>query len=121
MKGIRPCPYCGGEVEVIRLADDKETGKRTYRIECRNCRKLVARGRKFKDETEAEGKERIKDYERVQAERFAIPEHSERFTQSRSAIMRDRKAAMMSRISMDDAQFEMHDANMRNKNRGGWR
>ena len=64
MKNIKPCPYCGGEVEVIRLADDKETKKRMYRIECWGCRRTVGRGLGFPNESENAAKERILQYER---------------------------------------------------------
>ena len=65
MKGIRPCPYCGGEVEVIRLADEKKTHKKMYRIECWGCRRTVGRGLGFPNETVEEAKERIKQYETI--------------------------------------------------------
>lgn len=66
MKGVKPCPYCGGEVEVVKLIktaeEKKEKKPQPYRIECRQCRALVARGQKFPIETVFEGKKRIKDY-----------------------------------------------------------
>ena len=65
MKGILGCPYCGGEVEMVRLADSKRTGKRLFRIECRKCRALVARGTKFENETEKDAKERIEQYDAI--------------------------------------------------------
>ena len=64
MKNIKPCPYCGGEVEVIRLANDKKTGKKMYRLECWGCRRTVGRGFKFEIESDADAKERIKQYEK---------------------------------------------------------
>ena len=51
MKDVRPCPYCGSEVEVVRVKDDPKTGKRRFRIECRHCRALVANGIGFPNET----------------------------------------------------------------------
>lgn len=65
MEGIKPCPYCGGEVEVIRLANDKKDGHKVYRIECRRCRALVVKGQGFADETKEEAAERIAQYEAV--------------------------------------------------------
>ena len=66
MKNIRPCPYCGGEVEVIKLVKRKNEIGPVYRIECMKCRKLVARGKKFDIESEDAGKKRIKEYNEVQ-------------------------------------------------------
>ena len=60
MKNIKPCPYCGGEVEVVRLPDYK--GEKTYRIQCMKCRALVARGTGFADETQEDSEERIRQY-----------------------------------------------------------
>ena len=65
MKGIRPCPYCGGEVEVIRLPNHPKTKKRLYRIECRHCHALTAKGTGFPDETPEEAEARIRDYDAV--------------------------------------------------------
>ena len=63
MKNITPCPYCGGEVEVVKLIPKKTEKGDVYRIECRKCRMTVARGRKFEKENEYQGKKRIKEYE----------------------------------------------------------
>ena len=65
MIGVRPCPYCGGEVEVIKLAKTKKDKKQPYRIECRKCRALVARGEGFPIETPAEAELRIKQYKKI--------------------------------------------------------
>lgn len=62
MKGIRPCPYCGGEVEVVKLAHKKDEPNDVYRIECLSCRALVPRGLGFNGESKKEIKERIKQY-----------------------------------------------------------
>lgn len=64
MQGIRPCPYCGREVEVIRLANDKKTGKKQYRIECKGCHRVVGKGLGFPADTVEEAKERIRQYEK---------------------------------------------------------
>lgn len=67
MKGVKPCPYCGGEVEMVKLiktAKEKQEKKpQPYRIECRSCRALVARGQGFPIETLTEAEERIRDYD----------------------------------------------------------
>ena len=65
MKGIRPCPYCGSEVEVIKLIKKPNDKKQPYRIECRKCRALVARGQGCPNETAAEMKERIDQYHQI--------------------------------------------------------
>ena len=68
MENIRPCPYCGGEVEVVRLKDkitDKKIHEKQYRIWCLRCKQSVGRGIKFPDEKDEDGAERIKQYEAV--------------------------------------------------------
>ena len=72
MKGIKECPYCHGEVEVIRLANDKQTGKKMYRIQCLQCNRTVGRGLGFADETKEEAMERIKQYETVLNKQLGI-------------------------------------------------
>jgi uncharacterized Zn finger protein len=62
MKELNPCPYCGGNVEVIKLVKREKEKKAPYRIECKKCHALVARGFKFEKESEEKGKERIKQY-----------------------------------------------------------
>ena len=64
MEGIKPCPYCGGEIEMVKLIRDPKKDKNdVYRIECRKCRKLVAHGQWFPIETPGEGIQRIRDYQ----------------------------------------------------------
>jgi len=75
MKGIKPCPYCGGEVEVIRLANDKKTGNKMYRLECWGCRKVVGRGTKFPGENDEDAKMRIRQYETVLDRQIGITEN----------------------------------------------
>ena len=78
MKNILPCPYCGGEVEVVKLvkrSTDKDKRFQPYRIECLHCRKLVARGDKFPDESKSDGALRIKQYEEFIAKQLAPLEH----------------------------------------------
>lgn len=66
MLGVRPCPYCGGEIEMVKLVmnekEKKEKKPQPYRIECRSCRALVARGQGFPIESKSEVKERIDQY-----------------------------------------------------------
>ncbi len=71
MQGIKPCPYCGGEVEVVKLVKKPGEKEQPYRIECRMCRSLVSRGRKFPVETVADGEERIRNYDVFMTDRFA--------------------------------------------------
>lgn len=63
MKGILPCPKCNGEVEVVRLKNDK-VGNPQYRIQCMKCGNTVGRGTKFPEESLKDGLERIKQYEK---------------------------------------------------------
>ena len=116
MKNIRPCPYCEGEVEVVRVPDlvtytyktDKETGKKEkvehkekqYRIECKRCRALVAKGTKFDKETIEEGRERIKQYEDNIAKRMS-PINAGVWKQSEAAKQRDRMAKHPSRYERE--------------------
>lgn len=75
MIGVKPCPYCGGEVEVVKLvktAQEKADKKpQPYRIECRSCHALVARGQGFPIETLTDAEERIRDYDNFMANQFA--------------------------------------------------
>ena len=63
MLNILPCPYCGGEVEVVRLANKGK--QKQYRIQCMKCHALTAKGTKFEKETEDQGLLRISQYEQV--------------------------------------------------------
>ena len=69
MKNIKPCPYCDGEVEMVKLKNDK------YRIDCKRCHALVAKGRKFDIESVKDGEERIKEYNEVMKTLFPVPEN----------------------------------------------
>ena len=91
MQGIRPCPYCGGEVEVVKLNKKRGEKKDFYRIECRSCRKLVVRGIGFPIETPKEAEERIKQYEKFVNERY-YPGRSTRIKQSKVARQRDNQS-----------------------------
>lgn len=74
MKGVKPCPYCGGEVEVVKLGktaqEKKEKKPQPYRIECRHCHALVARGQGFPIESLSDMEERIRDYNNYMADKF---------------------------------------------------
>ena len=71
MKNILPCPYCGGEVEVVKLCLRKKETEYKYRIQCMHCKASVARGFKFDKESDTDGKKRIKQYEEELKKYFA--------------------------------------------------
>ena len=73
MKNVTPCPYCKGEVEVVKLGQKKTEKTDVYRITCLHCKKTVARGLKFEIETLAQGKKRIKEYEEFIKNKFSTP------------------------------------------------
>lgn len=74
MKGVEPCPYCGGEIEMVKLGrtqqEKKDRKPRPYRIECLVCRRLVARGQGFPIESTEKAKKRIRDYEKYIESKF---------------------------------------------------
>jgi hypothetical protein len=74
MIGLLPCPKCGGEVEVIKLVkredEIKKRAPQPYRIECRRCHALVARGTSFPDESFTDGLKRIQQYEALVSEKM---------------------------------------------------
>lgn len=102
MKGVRPCPYCGGEVEVVRLKDLK--GERTYRIQCYRCRKVVGRGLGFPNEKKEEALERIQQYEEYM-DKMMNYERNLIIKQSEEAKSRDEAAKYSSRIDPEN-EFE---------------
>ena len=128
MEGIRPCPYCGSEVEVVRVKDkpvkyfveqkDPKTGKKKkvektryekiYRIYCMHCKQTVARGLKFEKETDEEGAERIAQYEAYIAEKMK-PMGSNVWRQTKEAKIRDYEASMASRIDKDDEVIDLYE------------
>ena len=65
MEGIKPCPYCNGAVELVKLNKKKGEKQDKFRVECRKCRKLVERGRGFPCESKEAANERIEQYERI--------------------------------------------------------
>ena len=65
MKGLNPCPYCGGEVEIVKLNKKKPKEKDLYRIECLKCRALTARGTGFEKESPKLAEERINQYKEI--------------------------------------------------------
>ena len=62
MQNIRPCPYCGGQIEMVKLNKRPGDKQDAYRIECKRCGALVVRGIGFAGETITEAEERIADY-----------------------------------------------------------
>jgi len=108
MKNIRPCPYCGSEVEMVKLIQKPKEKKQPYRIQCTRCKQLVARGDKFPIETISEAEERIADYNR-EIERLWSPNSSTNIRQTDSAKARDWIAANPSMYGEDDEFNEVHD------------
>lgn len=91
MKDILPCPYCGGEVEMVKLPKKPGEKKNLYRIECRMCRKLVTRGLGFPIETPKDAEKRIRQYEEV-ISKIYYPVHTTKVRQSAAARHRDKIA-----------------------------
>lgn len=100
MVGVRHCPYCDGEVEVVRMNRKKETDEPRYRISCNHCHALVASGLKFEKETDEEGRERIEQYEAIIAKRMS-PINAGIWRQSEAAKQRDRMAKRPSRYERE--------------------
>lgn len=112
MKDVKPCPYCGGEVEVVKLEKKKGEKASPYRIQCMKCHALVARGFGFPNETEKEAKERIEDYNNYIKNTFD-PERSNKIRIGDRNKFRDWQAARGSQISYDDEEMEVHDISNR--------
>lgn len=112
MLGIRPCPYCGAEVEMVKLIKRKDEKRQPYRIQCKRCRALVARGEGFPVETLSDAEERIKDYNREIAKLWN-PIHSYKINQYEDAQERDWIATNSKMFGPDDEYSEMHDATHR--------
>lgn len=70
MEGLNPCPYCKGEVEIIKLCPKPKEKGPVYRIECRKCRALVARGLGYPNESKSASIERIRQYEELTNKRL---------------------------------------------------
>ena len=88
MKNILPCPYCGGEVEVVKLCKKKNDTEFKYRISCMHCKATVARGYKFDKETDKDGKKRIEQYYKVLENYYAVPNYNISHTASGKDLMR---------------------------------
>lgn len=88
MIGVLGCPYCGGEVEVTRLADKGK--EKQYRIQCLRCHALVAKGKKFPNESEKDGEQRIKEYEEYINQIWA-PSNNKIFSQTITGQKRNKK------------------------------
>ena len=89
MIGVKGCPYCGGEVEVVKLIPKKTEKGDVYRISCLKCKMTVARGVKFEKETAAEGKQRIADYNKFIEKKFATPGSEEVRRKSKCSVADD--------------------------------
>ena len=108
MKNVRPCPYCGGEVEVVKLIRRDNEKKQPYRIQCMRCKALVARGTKFEKETQAEADQRIEDYNN-EIKKLWNPMSSTVIKQTDAAKSRDWIAANSAILGPDDEVHELHD------------
>lgn len=105
MQNVKPCPYCGGEVEVIKLIRKKNEKTQPYRIECLRCRRLVARGQGFPIESYTDAQQRLKEYDEYIQETW-YPNRCNRIEQSDDAVRRDYEMAVASRISEEDELFD---------------
>ena len=110
MKGVKPCPYCGGEVEVVKLVKYKGEHKTPYRIECRACGALVARGFGFPNESTRDSKQRIEDYDRFMNQTYSTVS-STKIRIGPANESRDRSASRI--FSSDDEAYEIHDASQK--------
>lgn len=70
MEGIVPCPYCDGEVEMVKLKARETERDPIFRIECRRCHQLVARGYSFPIETKEIEQKRIAQYEEIMKQKL---------------------------------------------------
>ena len=68
MLGLNPCPYCGGEVELVKLNKKRLKDPDLYRVECLHCRRLTARGKGFENESPKMAEERIDQYKQIMHE-----------------------------------------------------
>jgi uncharacterized protein with PIN domain len=59
MDGIRPCPYCNGEIEMKQLDNDPYDNHEVFSIRCKKCGAYVVKGQGFAGELKAEANERI--------------------------------------------------------------
>ena len=88
MNGINRCPYCGGEVEMVKLNKKRKTDTDMFRIDCRSCHYVVPKGRRFPGESKADEDERIAQYEKIMKDYYAPA----RFTQTAGARSRDNQS-----------------------------
>ena len=68
MLGLNPCPYCGGEVELVKLNKKKPKDPDLYRVECLHCRALTAKGKGFENERPKLEEQRIDQYKQIMKE-----------------------------------------------------
>lgn len=100
MEGLKPCPYCGGEVELVKL--NKKPGKPhfNYRIQCHRCKQTAIGNGGFPKETNMDAMERVQQYNDIMAHVLSSP-HSTIFRQSVEAKNRDRLARYSSRYERE--------------------
>ena len=84
MEGIKPCPYCGGELEMVKLNKKHKSDPDMFRIECYRCHRLVARGQGFPNETLTDAEERIRDYHEYMKQVFPTGNRIGQTAQARS-------------------------------------
>lgn len=111
MQNLKPCPYCGGQIEMVKLNKKPNEVRDVYRIECKRCRALVARGEGFPCETISDAEERIKDYNREIARVFDPMNRKMMLRPDERKALQDK--AKRSMIGPDDEEYEDHDAKHR--------
>ena len=88
MKNILPCPRCGGEVEVVKLCKRKNETENMYRLTCLHCKMVTARGFKFANESDKDGKKRIDQYYKELENYYAVPTYNIAHKASGKDLMR---------------------------------
>ena len=100
MKGLRPCPYCGGEVEIVKLNKKKGKPYPLYRLQCHQCKRVAIGNGGFPRESLIEAEERINQYNDIMSNvNNAV--HSTIFRQSVEARNRDKLAKYSSRYERE--------------------
>ena len=96
---------------MVKLNRKPNEKRDVYRIECKRCKALVARGEGFAGETISEAKERIADYNREIARVFDPMNRKIMLSpDERKALQEKAKRSM---IGPDDEEFEEHDVSHR--------
>jgi len=91
---------------MVKLNRRSNESHDVYRIECKRCRALVARGVGFPCETISDAEDRIADYNREIARVFMNKKMMLR-SDERKALQKKAKRSM---IGPDDEEYEEHDA-----------